>query len=144
MPLDFSFLSNEGLYDVKYQTGRNLCTELEKVFDDVFAYKKSLEGMSKAQIVKSVLDYVTKTAGKKMLKVIKDQTGLDLELKLFKQMQCNFAVVWYFDKELTDASWATIWMIMKRYNGAMADKVYQEYAARYNNIKTQEELEKIK
>ena len=143
MPLDFSTPSIEGLYDVGYQTGSNLCTGLEKVFDEVFEYKKSLTDISKSQICKHVINYITNTAGKKMLKVIKDNTGLDLELKLFREFQCNFAVIWYFDKELTNASWATIWLIMSRYNGELANKVYQEYAKKYKNVKSQEELEKI-
>ena len=135
--------SSEGLHTIAYQKAPNLCTEMEKVFDDVFAYKKSLSDAPKNERVKMVINYFKNTAGKKLLAVIKEYTGLNLELYVFKQFWCNFAVAWNFEKDVWHSDWTGIQAILNRYCGNLSNQEYQKYAARYKSVKTQEELEKI-
>lgn len=135
--------SLEALYGVGYQTGPNLCTELEKVFQEVIDYKKSLSGSTAKDRSKQVINYFKNTAAKKVLTVIQQYTGLTLDMQMYRSFTCNFAVSWYFSKDWTLKDWMTIVKISEKYCGSISKKRYDELASLYKNIKTQEDLEKM-
>ena len=135
--------SLEALYGVGYQSGPNLCTELEKIFQEVLNYKKSLKGSSARERSKLVVNYFKNTAAQKVLTTIQQYTGLTLEMHLYRTFTCNFAVCWHFSKNLTMKDWMTVVTISQKYCGEISKKEYDKLAEKYKNIKTQEELEKI-
>lgn len=143
--LDFSDAekSLEALYGVGYQSGPNLCTELEKIFQEVIDYKKSLSGSTARDRSRQVINYFKNTAAKKVLTVIQQYTGLTLDMQLYRSFTCNFAVSWYFSKDWTLKDWMTIVTISEKYCGSISKKEYDRLASKYKNIKTQEELEKL-
>ena len=135
--------SIESMNEMKIQPGPNLCTELEKVFQEVIDFKKSLTVEYPSDKCRMVVNYIRNTAGKKMLSVIKQYTGLNLELHLYRNFTCGFSVWWYFSKVLTKNDNATVITLLDRMSGKLPNSVYQKYAKKYENVKTQEELEAI-
>ena len=148
MPLNLHVpQSQEALHSLTYQKGPNLCTELEKVFDEVFAYKKSLGDAPTSEKSKMVINYVKNTAGKKILQVIKQYTGMTMELKLSKSLDFGYAVVWYFGdvlpKRVVDKEYVAIFLARLRYMGVISNAEFEKYVKRYKGAKTQKELEQI-
>lgn len=149
MPLNLGSIvpSGEALHSLAYQKGPNLCTELEKVFDDVLEYKKSLGDAPKSEKAKLVINYVKNTAGKKILQVIQTYTGLVMNLHLSKTFNFRFAVIWHFDKDIPqrvcDPGYVAIFLARLRYSGEISNEVFEKWVKKFEHAKSQKELEKM-